>query len=85
MYDRAMQALYALALRPGAEETADTYSFGFRKYRSTQDACQYAFVCLSKRTSSQWVLEGDIKGCFDNTERVMKCLSGMKGNFHVPF
>jgi RNA-directed DNA polymerase len=66
MYDRAMQALYALALRPIAEETADTCSFGFRKYRSTQDASQYAFVCLSKRTSAQWVLEGDIKGCFDN-------------------
>jgi RNA-directed DNA polymerase len=66
MYDRAMQALYALALSPVAEATADICSFGFMTYRSTQDACQYVFICLSKKDSAQWVLEGDIKGCFDN-------------------
>ena len=66
MHDRAMQALYALALNPVAEEIADRASFGFRKNRSTQDACAQAFICLSKRNSAQWVLEGDIKGCFDN-------------------
>lgn len=33
MYDRAMQALYALALDPVAETTADRRSFGFRKGR----------------------------------------------------
>ena len=37
MYDRAMQALYALALDPVAETTADAYSFGFRKGRCCQD------------------------------------------------
>lgn len=37
MYDRAMQALYALALDPVSETTADTKSFGFRKGRSAQD------------------------------------------------
>jgi RNA-directed DNA polymerase len=66
MYDRAMQELYALALGPVAEATADISSFGFRKYRSAQDACRQAFVCLSRKNSAQWILEGDIKGCFDN-------------------
>jgi len=66
MHDRAMQALYALALDPIAEVTADIASFGFRKFRSAQDACEQAFNCLCRRTSAQWVLEGDIKGCFDN-------------------
>jgi len=66
MHDRAMQALYALALDPIAEATADIASFGFRKFRSAQDACEQAFNCLCRRTSAQWVLEGDIKGCFDN-------------------
>jgi RNA-directed DNA polymerase len=66
MYDRAMQALHAYALNPVAEATADIASFGFRKNRSTHDACSQAFNCLSKRYSAQWVLEGDIKGCFDN-------------------
>jgi RNA-directed DNA polymerase len=66
MYDRAMQALYALALDPVAETTADAYSFGFRKGRCCQDACEYIFTDLSRKVSPQWVLEGDIKGCFDH-------------------
>ena len=67
MYDRAMQALYALALEPVAETTADGKSFGFRKGRCAQEACEYLFNALSrKHISPKWVLEGDIKGCFDH-------------------
>lgn len=66
MYDRTMQALYALTLEPIAETTADKVSFGFRKYRAAQDAAEYAFNCLSLRDRAQWILEGDIKGCFDH-------------------
>jgi RNA-directed DNA polymerase len=66
MCDRAMQALHALSLSPVAEATADPRSFGFRMYRSAQDTAQYAFICLSRKNSAKWVLEGDIKGCFDN-------------------
>jgi len=66
MYDRAMQALYALALQPVAETSADNRSFGFRLFRSAQDASQYAFLCLHNPNSAPWILEGDIKGCFDN-------------------
>lgn len=66
MYDRAMQALYAMGLDPIAETTADRKSFGFRKGRSAHDACEYIFQIYSRRYSPEWVLEGDIKGCFDN-------------------
>jgi RNA-directed DNA polymerase len=66
MYDRAMQALYALALSPIAETTGDKRSFGFRKFRSAQDACEKAFSNLCHECSPEWILEGDIKGCFDN-------------------
>ncbi len=66
MHDRAMQALYALALQPIAETTADARSFGFRLFRAAQDASEYAFTCLAQKTSAQWILEGDIRGCFDN-------------------
>jgi len=66
MYDRAMQSLYALTLNPVAEALADITSFGFRIYRSTHDACEQAFQCLCRKDSAQWVLEVDIKGCFDN-------------------
>jgi len=66
MKDRAMQALFKLALEPIAETTADVNSYGFRPGRSTTDAISQCFVVLSKTTSAQWILEADIKGCFDN-------------------
>ncbi|MDP8228267.1 MAG: group II intron reverse transcriptase/maturase [Candidatus Electryoneaceae bacterium] len=66
MYDRAMQALYLSALEPVSEMIADYNSYGFRRNRSTQDAIAQTFNCLSSKTSSQWILEGDIKGCFDH-------------------
>jgi len=66
MYDRAMQALYKLALAPVAETTADRNSYGFREGRRCADAVAAAFNALSKPNSATWVLEGDIKGCFDN-------------------
>src|SRR6266550_3272636 len=62
---RAMQALYLLALDPVAETTADPNSYGFRPQRSTADAIEQCFNALSKSYSPQWILEGDIKGCFD--------------------
>lgn len=61
-----MQALYAMALDPIQEATADPNSYGFRKGRSCQDArCQIQLM-MNKTKSPDWVLEGDIKGCFDN-------------------
>lgn len=66
MLDRAMQALYLLALEPVSETTADRNSYGFRPHRSTADAIEQLFVNLGRRNSATWVLEGDIKGCFDN-------------------
>ena len=66
MYDRAMQALYKLALAPVAETTADRNSYGFREGRSCADAVQAGFNALAKPNSATWVLEGDITGCYDN-------------------
>jgi RNA-directed DNA polymerase len=66
MKDRAMQALYKLALEPVAETMADKNSYGFRPLRSTADAIQQCWIALNKKTSPFWILEGDIKGCFDN-------------------
>jgi len=60
-----MQALYLLALNPVAETTADPNSYGFRPQRSTADAIEQCFCALGKQKSAQWILEGDIQGCFD--------------------
>ena len=65
-HDRAMQALHLLALDPVSETTADLNSYGFRPSRSTADAIQQCFKVLAKKDRAQWVLEGDIRGCFDN-------------------
>jgi RNA-directed DNA polymerase len=62
---RAMQALYLLALDPVAETTADPNSYGFRPQRSAADAIEQCFNLLGKQASPQWILEGDIKACFD--------------------
>ena len=68
MKDRAMQALYLMALDPVAETICSKNVYGFRKARSTADAIEEVFNALSMKNSAKWVLEGDIKGCFDNID-----------------
>jgi RNA-directed DNA polymerase len=64
MIDRGQQALHLLALDPVVETTADRNSYGFRQRRSCADAIGQCFLAL-RRANAQWVLEGDIKSCFD--------------------
>ncbi|CAH0238245.1 Group II intron-encoded protein LtrA [Massilia sp. Bi118] len=66
MRDRAMQALHLLALDPVAETTGDPDSYGFLRERSTTDAVQQVRNATGREASPKWILEGDIKGCFDN-------------------
>lgn len=68
MKDRAMQALYKLALEPIAETTADRHSYGFRPERSAADAIQQCYSTLSCKRMAKWILEADIEGCFDNID-----------------
>ncbi len=65
MTDRAMQALYKFALEPIAETNADPNSYGFRQYRRCADAIGQCYISLAKRYSPVWILEADIKACFD--------------------
>lgn len=66
MTDRAMQALYKQALEPVSETLGDGNSYGFRPERGTADAIEQVWKSLTQQGSPRWVLEGDIKGCFDN-------------------
>jgi RNA-directed DNA polymerase len=61
---RAMQALHLMALEPIAETIVDKNSYGFRPKRSCSDAIEQCFKALCRKTSAQWILEGDIKSCF---------------------
>jgi RNA-directed DNA polymerase len=65
MIDRAHQALHLLALDPVLETNADRNSYGFRQKRSCADAIAQCFNTLSNAPNTQWILEGDIKSCFD--------------------
>jgi RNA-directed DNA polymerase len=56
LLDRAMQALYLLALDPIAETMADPNSYGFRTHRAPADAIEQCFTALAKQWSPQWVM-----------------------------
>ena len=66
MKDRAMQAVHLLALDPISETLADPNSYGFRPHRSCADAIARCFSLLAKPSAPVWILEGDIRGCFDH-------------------
>lgn len=63
---RAMQALHLLGLEPIAEMKADKNAYGFRPFRSTADAIEQCFIILSRKYNASWILEGDIRACFDS-------------------
>lgn len=63
---RAQQALHLLSLEPISETIADKNACGFRPLRSTADAINQCFKALVHKVSAEYVLEGDIKSCFDS-------------------
>ena len=65
MLNRAQQACHLTALDPIADTNADEHSYGFRLKRGAHDAIGYIFHILRRKGSPQWILEGDIKSCFD--------------------
>lgn len=66
--DRVMQATVKLALEPEWESRFEANSYGFRPGRSTMDAIEAIHTTLNHRGCSQWILDADISGCFDNIE-----------------
>jgi RNA-directed DNA polymerase len=65
LHDRAMHALHAQGLAPIAETLADPNSYGFREGRRCADALGHVHSVLARKCSAPWVLEGDIRACFD--------------------
>jgi RNA-directed DNA polymerase len=65
MFCRAQQALHLLALEPVVEMLVDKNAYGFRPLRSTSDAIEQCFNMLCRKGSAKYILEGDIKDCFD--------------------
>jgi RNA-directed DNA polymerase len=68
MIDRAVQAVYHMAVDPIVELQSDPNSYGFRKYRSTHDAITTLRTLLDKPHSAKWILETDVAKCFDKID-----------------
>src|SRR6266566_5976086 len=64
MFDRVVQALTKQALEPQWEALFESDSYGFRPGRGAHDAVAAIFSNINQR--SKYVLDADIKGCFDN-------------------
>lgn len=85
MIDRALQFLVLLCLDPIVEEMSDTYSYGFRKFRSVSDSIQRIRTLLDKPKAPKWLWRVDISECFDRIshsflENELKILLSAKGN-----
>lgn len=74
--DRINQDILRTAIEPITEYHASDNSYGFRPKRSCHDAIEHLYRKLSQRGAKQWVIEGDIRGCFDNIshEQIVKTL-----------
>lgn len=64
--DRINQEILRIALEPIAEYHSHDHSFGFRPKRSCHDAIELLYNKLTSRYKPRYIVEGDIKGCFDN-------------------
>jgi len=72
--DRAKQKLVLLALEPEWEARFEPNSYGFRPGRSCHDAIEAIFLSLRARKDNQpfkYVLDADLKGCFDNIDHII--------------
>ncbi len=82
--DRCIQAMVKNALEPFWEAKFEATSYGFRPARSCHDAQGRIFSNMKsspqgKPSKKRWIVEGDIKGCFDNISH--EFLLKVIGNF----
>ena len=66
--DRVAQNIVKNYLEPEWEAVFEANSYGFRAGRSCHDAIEAAWIRLNNSPTGKhlWVLDADIKGCFDN-------------------
>ncbi len=64
--DRVVQQVVKLIIEPIFESNFLDCSIGFRPNRCCHDALPIFYRSIQPVQKFYWVLEGDIKGCFDN-------------------
>ena len=63
--DRVVQTLLKMVLEPIWEADFLYFSNGFRPGRCTMDCIQPLYTLFNRHTQYAWVIEGDIRACFD--------------------
>lgn len=63
--DRITQDVIKTAIEPIAEYHFSHQSFGFRPKRRAMDAIDKIFAKMARRDRPGWLIEGDIRSCFD--------------------
>ncbi|MEV0696222.1 group II intron reverse transcriptase/maturase [Streptomyces sp. NPDC050388] len=66
--DRVAQMALKLVLEPIFEADFYPSSYGYRPGRRAQDAIAEIHHLTSRPSNYEWVIEGDIKACFDNVD-----------------
>lgn len=75
--DRCLQAIVKNALEPFWEAKFEGSSYGFRPARGCHDAIGKIYLIARPNKTKKWVVDADIKGCFDNInhETIMKVIA----------
>jgi RNA-directed DNA polymerase len=83
--DRVVQMLLKMVLEPIWESEFLNCSNGFRPGRRTQDCIALMDSYINKRNKYFWVIEGDIKGAFDNIhhEILLKLVADKVADQHL--
>lgn len=66
MSDRGNQALFKIALEPEWEAKFEPNSYGFRPGRNAHDAIKQIYLSINKKP--KYVLDADIRKCFDRID-----------------
>ncbi len=66
LIDRIIQDVIKTAIEPIVEYHFSYNSWGFRPQRRCMDAIEHLFRKTARTYNPQWILEGDISGCFDH-------------------
>lgn len=66
--DRINQEILRIAIEPITEYKAHNNSYGFRPKRSCHDVMHMLHICLAKSDRKRYIIEGDIKSCFDHID-----------------
>ncbi|MBJ7599660.1 MAG: group II intron reverse transcriptase/maturase, partial [Candidatus Dormibacteraeota bacterium] len=69
--DRVAQMALKLVLEPICEVDFYPSSYGYRPGRLAQDAIAEIHHFTSRPSNYEWVIEGDIKACFDNVDHLI--------------